>query len=383
MTPISHLNRMPGLLALLGALPLLLAALVAPASGAAPALLAAGSAPSGNCPGYWYVSYNGNTNYTLLHVDPDGTPIEAMRFDQGYSDPYSYAGGFLDFDGDGKSDVFSLKLRPDGLYQWRYSSGGATDWIDNMAYDGRPLSDLRFGRFDSNLNTDVFGWRLLPGGAYQWMLSADGYGSWQDLAYAGENPWTLGFGDFNGDNRTDVFAAQYNGAGKYHWVYSSAGAENYQSFLSDPATEMDFGPSDIRFGDSLGYFGSPSPNQADGKTDVLFVTSANLVGIPAFAWTSGNYQYNTAMGQEPNLNNVLLGNFNNDLSTDIFYVKPRPDGFLQWYYLPFGRNDPVPLAYASTPFSALRLGDFNGDGISDVFTVLHTCRAFLPMMVGQ
>jgi len=376
----SCLHRSPRLLALLLGLPLLPGALVAPASAAAPALPAPASAPSQNCPGYWYVSYSGNTNYTLLNIDPDGTPIEELRFDHGYSDPYASDRGFLDFDGDGKSDVFSLKLRPDGFYQWRYSSGGATAWIDDMAYDGRPLSELRFGRFDGNLKTDVFGWRDLSDGSYQWMYSADGYGAWQDLAYAADLPSTLGFGDFNADNLTDVFAAQDNGAGKYHWVYSSGGVGAYQPFLSDPAGLMDFGPSDIRFGDSIGYFDGPNPQRADGKTDVLFVTSANLGGYPAFAWTSANYQINTAMGQEPNLNNVLLGDFNNDRSTDVFYLKPRQDGFLQWYYIPFGRNDPVALAYDSAPFSALRLGDFNGDGYADVFTIVHRCQTFLPML---
>ena len=26
----------------------------------------------GSCPGYWYVSYGGNTNWTLLNIDPFG-----------------------------------------------------------------------------------------------------------------------------------------------------------------------------------------------------------------------------------------------------------------------------------------------------------------------
>jgi len=358
-------------------MPLLLAALVAPASHATPARAAPATTSTGSCPGYWYVSYSGNTNYTLLHIDPDGTPIEDLRFDHGYSDPYASDRGFLDFDGDGKTDVFSLKLRPDGFYQWRYSSGGVTGWIDNMAYDARPLSDLRFGRFDTNKKTDVFAWRPLPDGSYQWMYSADGYGAWQDLAYASDYPWTLGFGDFDGDNRTDVFAAQHNGSGKYSWVYSSGGVGSYQAFMS---TLADFGTSDIRFGDAIGHFGTSNPDKADGETDVLFITSANLLGTPAFAWTNSNYQVNTASGQEPNLNNVLLGDFNNDRSTDVFYLKPRQDGFLQWYYIPFGRNDPVALAYDSAPFSALRLGDFNGDGYADVFTIVHRCQTFLPML---
>jgi hypothetical protein len=340
------------------------------------------SAPlSLNCPGYWYVSYGGTTNYTLLRVDPDGVPIEALRFDHGYSDPLAPVMGYLDFDGDGKSDVFSLKLRPDGLYQWRYSSGGVSDWID-MAYDARPLSDLRFGRFDNNFKSDVFGWRYLSSGAYRWMYSADGYGAWQDLAYSYDFPWTLGFGDFNADNVTDVFAAESNGAGQYNWVYSSGGAQNYQSFFLSP-TLMDFGPSDLRFGDAVGYFNNPDPEKGDGYTDVLFVTTGNLAGIPAFAWRSPNYGINTTMGQETNLNNIRLGDFNNDRSTDIFYVAQRPDGFYQWYYLPFGRLDPVAMAYAVQPISDLQLGDFNGDGYSDVFTVVHTCRTWLPLVDNQ
>ena len=42
-----------------------------------------------------------------------------------------------------------------GNYQWRYSSGGTSSWI-NLAFDSTPLDQLRFGDFNADGRTDVF-----------------------------------------------------------------------------------------------------------------------------------------------------------------------------------------------------------------------------------
>jgi hypothetical protein len=38
----------------------------------------------------------------------------------------------------------------------------------------------------------------------------------------------------------------------------------------------------------------------------------------------------------------------------------------------------IQLAYAATPPDQLRFGDFNGDGVTDVFALVQSCKTYLP-----
>jgi hypothetical protein len=67
--------------------------------------------------------------------------------------------GFGDFNGDGKTDVFSTADLGNGTHQWMFSSGGAENF-ENLAV-GPPLfhngqMNLGFGDFDGDGRTDVF-----------------------------------------------------------------------------------------------------------------------------------------------------------------------------------------------------------------------------------
>jgi hypothetical protein len=50
------------------------------------------------------------------------------------------SGSTLDFDGDGKSDVFAVAPRADGAYQWMFSSGG-------VKLQRQPKTDPPVGNF--------------------------------------------------------------------------------------------------------------------------------------------------------------------------------------------------------------------------------------------
>ena len=126
----------------------------------AEAVTATGAAPvattlSTGCTSYWYVSYSGTLGYSLINIDPDGLPLSDLRFGRTYNDPTDLSRGYLDFNRDGKSDVFSAVPLGDGTYRWRYSSGGTSAWI-NLAYDSTPIDQLRFGDFNGDGVADVF-----------------------------------------------------------------------------------------------------------------------------------------------------------------------------------------------------------------------------------
>jgi hypothetical protein len=70
--------------------------------------------------------------------------------------------------------------------------------------------------------------------------------------------------------------------------------------------------------------------------------------------------------------------------TDFFYTAQRLDGLNQWWFFyyhtsPFSAGD-TQLAYDG-PIDQLRFGDFNGDGVTDVFTLKQDCTINLPLVV--
>lgn len=105
---------------------------------------------------------------------------------------------FHDFDGDGKTDVFTVKNG-----QWLFSSAGATTWKTlNAAFADQNIraKNLRFGDFNGDGKMDVF----LEQKGY-WGYVSGGKGRFIQLRKAETTIDKIGFGDFNGDGKTDLF----------------------------------------------------------------------------------------------------------------------------------------------------------------------------------
>jgi hypothetical protein len=319
------------------------------------------------CVSDWYISDGGTSSFTLVHVDPDDLPLSALRFSRSYNDPTDLLHGYLDFNRDGNSDVFSAVPIGDGNYQWRYSNAATSDWI-NLAYDPTPPDQLRFGDFNGDGYTDVFSAVPIAGGNYQWRYSSAGTSNWINLAYDSTPPDQLRFGDFNGDGRTDVFALQDIGGGYFSWNVSYSGTTSYQQINS--ATTL---LADMQFGDIDG----------DGHTDV-FTTVPNGQNSDWLYSSAGSGLYQTIV--TTNIQNPLLaGDFDGDHRTDFFFTTPLGDGNDQWWYFyyhttPFAVGS-TKLAYDPTPPDQLRFANFDGDGLTDVFTLKQACTLNLPLVV--
>ena len=318
--------------------------------------MATGAATSSACPGsQWRYSSGGVSNWVNLASDP--TPLSQLRFG--------------DFDGDGRTDVFSISGG-----QWRYSSGGVSGWIVLTPAGSTPtvtatatatptvaptvtathtpippaqgaIADLRFGDFDGDGRTDVF---RSQGG--QWQFSSAGVGPWQNLAYDplplidlrfGDPYWDY-FLDFNADGRTDVFSVSGT-----QWRYSNGGASNWIALATD-STPL----SELRFGDFDG----------DGRTDVFSTLGGQ------WRYSSGGTSNWIALASDSRpIQELRFGDFNGDGRTDVFSVSGT-----QWQYSSAGVSNWIPLASDPTPLQELRFGDFDGDGRTDVFSVASDGR---------
>ena len=335
---------------------------------AAPATAAAVN--SAGCVSDWYVSYSGTSSWTLINTDPDGLLLSDLRFSRSYNDPTDLSHGYLDFNRDGKSDVFSAIPIGNGYYRWRYSSGAASPWI-NLAYDTTPPDQLRFGDFNGDGYTDVFATTPRLDGNLQWEYSPGGASSFVNLAYDSTPLDQLRFGDFNGDGRTDVFALKDIGSGYLGWNVSYSGTTSYVQINS--ATTL---LSEMQFGDING----------DGHTDVFTTISNTTFGEWEWNYSSaGTGAYQPILLTNLGVHDVsLTGDFDGDHRSDFFFTTPRLDGNTQWWYYYYHQNPyaigSTPLAYDSTPPDQLRFGDFNGDGKTDVFKLVRRCDVFLPLL---
>jgi len=304
---------------------------------------------------YESVDIKPDASEDLIYVreKPDSGPVLVPVPSNGPSPFGAKAKPGVDFDGDGKTDVFSIQQRPDGLYQWYYSSGGAANYKP-LNYAKQPIEDLRFGDFDGDGKTDVFAVDKRSDGLYQWYYSSGGTANYKPLAYAKQPIEELRFGDFDDDGKTDVFAVDERSDGLYQWYYSSGGAANYKplAYAKQPI-------EDLRFGDF----------DADGKIDV-FAVDERSDGLYQWYYSSGgvaNYKP-LAYAKQP-IEDLRFGDFDGDGKTDVFAVDERSDDLYQWYYSSGGVANYKPLAYAKQPIEDLRFGDFDADGKTDVFAV--------------
>jgi hypothetical protein len=334
---------------------------------------------AGHCVTDWFVSYGGVKPYELLWTDPDGLPLAQLRFDWGYHDPDYLSDGFIDFNGNGLTDVFSAVPRPDGALQWRYWDVSTDAWV-NLAYAYDPLDGLRFGDFNGDGKTDLFSTALRTNGTYQWRVSLGGTASYQNLNSSRIPIQSLRFGDFNGDNRTDVFAALVQPGGSYNWVYSASGTGSFQTFSNGES----FSTASMLFGDV-----QPESAQgagSDGKTDIFLILPNGGPlgdGSPEYVWRSPLIAaYKTAIAGTDRTA-LRMGDFNGDSYTDIFFQIPLAisPGTYQWRMINGATDAVQDLAYGITPVSGLRFGDFDGSGRTDVLLAVPRCSVYLPTVV--
>jgi len=315
-----------------------------------------------------------------------------------------------DFNGDGKTDIALAAGAGWGSLPVALSRGdGSFDVRNNplpdfAAWAATPGVNILTGDFNGDRRTDIAltgpaGWTTIP------VAFSAGDGSFQATnrgTFDAQAPWTLSAfpawaatsgarvlaGDFDGDGRTDLAITGPHGWTTIPVAFARSGGTfavtnlatsywDFPSWASDPdaqAIAADF--------------------DGDGATDIA-LTGAKWTTVPiAYSRKDGSFRVaNDSYGPFAGLAaapgaRVSVGDFNNDRRADLALTGPTWGGDYSIGYYTINGFEPMPAswntvpvafatgmtnapnadfaAWAATPWVAVLVGDFNGDGRADL-----------------
>ncbi len=326
----------------------------------------------------WGYYPGGNGTWTPLFSDPENTTPSALRLGNtlaSHSTSLARRGG-IDFNADGRADIFRIGLDGSSNAVWQMASSAAApgplSWTTLRAGDnGVDPSTIWFGDFNNDGHTDIF-YRVLTDpiyGYYTWYYASAGSAVPTVLGVYEDTVTPIAAGDFNNDGKSDIFSYLANSPtpGAFRWQLYSGGTgtpSNLAYALVDP--------SNLRFGDFNG----------DGVTDVF---AAIPTGTGQYQWvysSAGYYSFqNLALTSYP-VSQLSLGDFNTDGITDVFARVEIPGGTAQWQYWSGGMGVPFLLRKTDDPMPYL--ADLNGDKITDAFLARCTSgMSFSELPAGE
>jgi hypothetical protein len=365
-------------------------------------------------PGYTYVEppapypssakltgdFNGDGKTDVALTGPAGwntLPVAFSNGNGGFTVTNRFVGDFAawasdrravkltgDFNGDGKTDVALTGPPGWNTLPIAFSNGDGSFTVTNTfigdfaAWSSQRDVSRLTGDFNGDGKTDIAligpkGWATMP------VAFSNGNGSFTVTnfgingfaSFAADVNSTKLTGDFNGDGRTDVALT-----GPSVWnTLPVAFSNGNGTFTVTNLYIGDFAAwaSDQQAAKLVGDF------NGDGKTDIALTGSASWDSMPV-AFSNGNGSFNVtnrsgvfAFWARTPYATKLTGDFNGDGKTDVALTGPPGRAELP---VAFSNGDgsfttitmPAPgfSSWASDPYAAKLLGDFNGDGKTDV-----------------
>ena len=305
----------------------------------------------------------------LLLGNGDGTFQPAVYYYASSSNTRAVAVG--DFNGDGKADlavanfggtVSILLGNGDGTFQ------GAVDYAAGTF----PVS-IAVGDFNGDGNVDLAVADGTQGTVN--VLIGNGNGTFQaPVPYAsGYEPTCVAAGDFNGDGKVDLAVTNYAGASIS--VLLGNGNGTFQPAVTYGGVAY---PTSVAVGDFNG----------DGKAD-LAVANGNFTGYVSVYLGNGDGTFQTGPSSSVGLfpHGLAVGDFDGDGKTDLAVGITTGSTVATStgndFALLLGNGDGTfrtAVTYTGYSFNALAVGDFNGDGRTDVASA--NADGFATVLLG-
>jgi hypothetical protein len=254
-------------------------------------------------------------------------------------------GTSVDFNGDGKADLFWSNTYNGDRYLWQMNGGSvasnsfvgtiSADWSATTAdFNGDGKSDLLWS---NSANGDRYLW-LMNGGAVTTSVFLGTIGT----------AWIATTGDFNGDGKADILWSNTASGDRYVW--SMNGGSVAGSFF--------LGTISTQWIPAVGDF------NGDGKSDLLW---SNTVDGDRYLWlmNGGTIANCIFLGTVPIQWMPAVGDFNGDDKADIFWSNCTNGDRYLWLMNGGSVASSIFVGTVSPQWNATT-GDFDGDGKSDL-----------------
>ena len=269
-----------------------------------------------------------------------------------------------DFNGDGRSDIL-----------WRNDNGQLVDWLGNavggFAGNGAHSASTEpadwqvaaTGDFNGDGRVDIL-WRSTSTGAIaDWLGTASGgfAGNGANSTSSIATAWQVaGIGDFNGDGRSDILWRNPTTGQIADWLGTANGGFAGNGAHSANAISIAWAVAGI--GDFNG----------DGFSDILWRNTttgriADWLGTPNGGFTGNGA--NSGSGVSASWRVAGIGDFNGDGHSDILWLNPTTGQVTDWLGTAnggFADNSTHASITVSTDWQVAAIGDYNGDGIDDI-----------------
>jgi len=288
-----------------------------------------------------------------------------------------------DFNGDGKSDIFHAVANTDYANVWLSKGDGTFSVSSFSPWAGYAIPDgvWLVGDFNGDGKSDVF--HAVAGTDYAniWLSKGDGtfdvksFSPWNGYAIP-DGVWLVG--DFNGDGKSDIFHAVAGTDYANIWLSKGDGTFDVKSFSPWKGYAI---PNGVWL---VGDF------NGDGKSDILHAVAGT---DHANVWLSkgdGTFDvksFSPWSGYAIPNGDWLVGDFNGDGKSDILHAVAGTDYANVWLSKGDGTFDVKsfsPWSGYAIPNGVWLVGDFDGDGKSDIFhAVANTDYANLWLSKGD
>lgn len=257
-----------------------------------------------------------------------------------------------DFDGDGNDDLFVYR-KGTGKDKLRLSNGDGS--FSNTAFTVNGYYEPFVGDFDGNGVSDIFWYSAVGKSSKLWL--AKGNGTFDATSHDLDLLLTPFVGDFDGNGASDIFWSGFSISISNGYITVSLSADAL--WLAKGNGKFDILPLDI----SGSYKPFVGDYNADGLDDVFIYRPGTEEDD--LLLSNGDGTFTTSAFAVNGTYEVAVGDFDGNGSSDIFWYRAGEESDALWLSNGDGTFAKHPRTINGN--YEFLVGDFNADGIDDIF----------------